>query len=333
MKSEIEGIQTGANGIQLPCFFVVGCPRSGTTLLQRILDHHPSLAVGYDTHFIPQSVRRFALDEDPILTPELVARVKGHRRFSRLGLPEETVMEAASASKTFSEFVSRLYGAFAAIHGKTLAGEKSPGYCRHIPRLHALFPNAKIVHLIRDGRDVTLSVLDWGKGQPGRLALWKRSPVATCALWWKWKVGKGILDGRRLGSELYQEARYEELVLEPEDSTRSLAAFLEIPFSSAMVNYHQGRTRQSAGLSAKAAWLPPTPGLRDWRVQMKEDDVELFESLAGDLLSELEYERAFPTISPSVREFSRECRQWWQGEMGEDERKDRKSVHLERRRH
>ena len=299
----------------LPCVFVVGCPRSGTTLLQRILDHHPLLAVGYDTHFITRPVRRIPVGVDPPLTPEMIQRVQEARRFPRLGLPDEAIHRASQDADTYSQYVSALYREFARLHGKPLAGEKSPGYCRHLARLHGLFPWARSVHLIRDGRDVALSVQEWGKGEPGRLALWQREPVGTCALWWNWKIGRAIEDGLRLGPDRYLAVTYEGLVTRPEDTVRSIARFLDLPYAPEMLLYYKGKERNRPGLSAKAAWLPPTAGLRDWRTQMDESDVELFEALSGKLLEKLGYERRYPRISPVISSRAETCRVWWASEF------------------
>src|SRR5688572_15930332 len=116
-----------------PHLFVVGCLRSGTTMLQRMLDAHPDLAVGYDSHFIPRPIEHLPVGFDPPLDDDLVGQAVGHRRFAKLGLPEEAVASARRQSSSYGEFVSRLYDAFADLHGKRLAGEKSPGYCRHLP--------------------------------------------------------------------------------------------------------------------------------------------------------------------------------------------------------
>ncbi len=313
LESTVAGRE--AEQPQLPCVFVVGCPRSGTTLLQRILDHHPLLAVGYDTHFIPHAVRRVPVGVDPPLTAEMIQKVRGHRRFPRLGLSERAIDRAEHGARTYGEFVSGLYFEFARLQGKPLAGEKSPGYCRHLPRLHGLFPQARSIHLIRDGRDVALSILDWGKGQPGRLELWQKEPVGTCALWWNWKVERGIRDGAALGPTSYLEVSYEELAAHPETTVRTVTQFLDLPYSPELLLYHEGKTRDRPGISAKAAWLPPTAGLRDWRLQMKEADVELFEALSGDLLSKLGYERFHQRISPPVSQRAARCRDWWEREF------------------
>ena len=84
-----------------------------------------------------------------------------------------------------------------------------------------------------------------------------------------------------------------------------------------MLEFHRGRTRTDPGLSAKDAWLPPTTGLRDWRTDLAPADVELYEAIAGDLLSSLGYERASRTISPSVAARAERCRERWQADLAE----------------
>jgi hypothetical protein len=296
-----------------PYVFVVGCPRSGTTLLQRMLDSHPQLAVSNDPHFIPFAPRGVREGHDVPVTPDLVDWLLSYRTFGRLELGDDEVREVAAASAVYSELVERLYDLYARKRGKQLAGEKTPRYVRFLPHLHSLFPLAKVVHLIRDGREVALSMLDWAKPKrgPGRFRLWQAEPVAVGALSWHWHV----TTGRRDAVEPHREVRYHELIERPEAVLRELADFLELSFATEMLEYHRGRRRSEPGLSAKDAWLPPTSGLRDWRTQMSEPDVELFEAIAGDLLSELGYERAFPEISPAVEERAARCRAAWETEL------------------
>ncbi len=297
-----------------PFLFVVGCQRSGTTMLQRMLDAHPMLAVAYDSLFIPRVIKGEPVGFDPPLTDKVVDLARTHPRFGRLELSDEAVDRAAARSGAYSEFVTRIYDELAHKHNKPLAGEKSPGYCRQLPRLHALLPWVKIVHLIRDGRDNALSIRDWGKGA-AKLELWKREPIGAAALWWRRDVTRGCTDGRALPGEVYHEVRYEDLVADPEGALREVCAFLGLAYDGAMVEYHRGKVRQKAGLSAKAAWLPPTRGIRDWRGQMSERDQELFEAIAGDQLEMLGYERIFTRISDGVTTAAHECEAWWKREM------------------
>lgn len=303
---------------QNPYLFIVGCTRSGTTLLQRMLDHHPLLAVANEARFMLRIAEDGANGIDPLLTSELKEWVCSHRRFPKLGLTEVAVDRAAENSRTYREFVSALYSEYGSLHGKVLAGEKTPRYVRYLPLLHTLFSWVKSVHIVRDGRDVALSTLHWareGNKGPGRFQLWSKSPLASCALWWRWQVSAGRLDGEGLGSERYHELKYEDLVNRPEQTLRDVTQFLELPFAAEMLSFHEGKVRSGNGLSTKKAWLPPTPGLRDWRTQMSAGDIELFEAIAGDLLSTLGYERACNVISPAIAKVAEQYRNRWETEM------------------
>jgi hypothetical protein len=256
--------------------------------LQRLLDAHPQLAMINETLWITREVN------GPV-TRELVSRLFEDRRFRRLDLPRDEVelLLDSEGSVPYARFVTGIFDLYGAKRGKRFVGDKSPGYVRRIGKLHALWPEAKFVHLIRDGRDVCLSIAKWRKADhsAGQFATWADDPIGTTALWWERSVRLGREAGVVLGPALYREVRYEELVESPARECRSLCSFLGIPYEEAMLRFHEGRTQRAPGLSAKKAWLPPTSGLRDWHVQMSSDDVERFEAAAGDLLAELGYPR------------------------------------------
>jgi hypothetical protein len=277
-----------------------------------MLNSHPLLAVANDTHFIPRAVAGFG-ETDPVLTDELADRVWNYHRFHRLGLSRADVNAAADGARSYSEFVSRIYDAFGRHNGKPLAGEKTPDYGRHIPYLHELVPRARFVHIVRDGRDVALSTLDWAtprKG-PGRWTWWDTHPVATCALWWRWQV-EGALTARTvLGPEWVCEIRYEDLVEAPGIELRRIAGFLGLDYDDSMERFNEGKMRPEASTSAKSAWLPPISGLRDWRHQMDSDDLAVFQSLTGDVLGTLGYAKRTVTVSGEVVRIVEEARAWW----------------------
>jgi hypothetical protein len=282
-----------------------------------MLDHHPQLTVANDTHFIPRAIEGIPDGVNPPLDQDLVERVRRYHRFPRLNLPDEVVSHVGSQAGTYAEFVSNLYSAYARLHGKPLAGEKTPDYVRYLPLLHGLFPEARIIHLIRDGRNVALSTLEWARHDkgPGRFQLWHEDPVGVCALWWRWQVTSGRRDGTLLGSDRYYEVRYEDLVHQPERVLQDLSSFLGLPFAAQMLKFYEGKTRTKPGISAKKAWLPPTPGLREWQTQMAARDVELFEALAGDLLNELGYEQGADIISSRLAALAEERQRQWEAEM------------------
>lgn len=288
-----------------PYVFIVGCARSGTTLLQRMLDAHPLLAVIDETLWIPRPFeRRRGIAADGTVTPKIVSVLSKHRRFPpvELNLEDIEALLGDGDSISYADFVGGIFDLYGRTKGKRLVGDKSPAYVRKMSTLHALWPRARFVHLIRDGRDVCLSVLNWKKVEhiARPFPTWDRDPVTAAALWWDRSVRLGREAGRTLTEDLYREVRYESLVTNPGPVCESLCDFLDLPFDDCMLRFHEGRTIKDPGLSAKRAWLPPTVGLRNWRSQMPPGDVERFEAAAGDLLEELGYVRSAARPSPEA---------------------------------
>jgi hypothetical protein len=297
-----------------PFVFIVGCPRSGTTLLQRILDAHPHLAICPETFWVVYFYKkRIGLTQEGQVTPELISQLLTYYKFYRMKASKADLdkLIEREGSSPYATFVAGIFDHYGEYWHKPLVGDKTPDYVRNLPTLHALWPQAKIVHLIRDGRDVCLSAINW-KRKIGRLrsqfTTWEKHPVTTSALWWDWHVRKGLEDGRSLGPEYYYELRYEALIAHAEEESARLCDFLRLPSEESMLKFHEGRIRTEPGLDAKNAWMPITAGLRDWRTQMPAEDVEQFEAAAGDLLLELGYSRAVPKPADRVLEETAEIR-------------------------
>jgi LPS sulfotransferase NodH len=278
-----------------PYFFIVGAPRSGTRLLGRLTGAHPDIGVIHEARFVPGWFRhRRGVTPEGFVTPELVERLARFERFEHLAVERAQLEQLVAGSEElpYSAFVTRLFDLHGKALGKRLVGDKSPRYVRNLPTLHELWPEARFVHLIRDGRDVALSVLSWKKvverGElVANLPTWEEDRTTTVALWWERLVRLGREDGAPLGPGLYRELRYDALVADPASVCEGLCAFLGVPYDEAMVQHHEGR--------------PPTPGLRKWRTQMPPEEVERFEAAAGELLDELGYPRAFPRIDANAR--------------------------------
>jgi hypothetical protein len=286
-----------------PFVFIVGCARSGTTLLQRIVDAHSRIAITPEMHWITDHFRdRKWLGPQGRVMPEQVADMVQQQRFLQFEFSREQFQGLLGGGEpvSYRAFLEGIFALYGKIKGKRLVGNKTPNYVRRIPTLHALWPEAKFVHLIRDGRDVCLSVLNWNHAHrtAGRYSTWAEDPVSTTAFWWERKVRLGRQGGQALRRGLYCEVRYEDLVSRPADICAKLCDFLGVPNDHAMLRFHEGRSPTEPGLDAGHAWRPITPGLRDWRSQMPSEDVERFETVAGNLLAELGYPRAFASPSP-----------------------------------
>lgn len=302
-----------------PAFFIVGCPRSGTTLLERLLHAHGDVAVVHESHFITRFQKKgIGVDRQGWITPELVTRLVEEPRFARFGVTGAELEELLANRQPlhFAALISELFERFGRREGKAVVGDKTTGpYLRNLPILHGLFPEARIIHLIRDGREVALSMLNWPKAHraAGRQPMWQQNPLATTALWWRWQVHRGRADGERIGTAHYREVLHDDLVQHTAETCANLCGFLGVRYDAAMLAFNAGRENlNEAPYSANRAWLSPTPGLRNWRKQMAPADVELFEALAGDLLEQLGFARAFPTISPGVLVEAEGFRRQWE---------------------
>jgi hypothetical protein len=284
-----------------PVPFIVGVPRSGTTLLRAMLAAHPDLTIPEEADF------RVSMSEDPrryegrdgLDVERFVADLLAHPQFHWWGLPEDEVRAALSRDdpRTFSDGMRALFHHCALKEGKPRHGDKTPRALLFMPHLAQLFPEARFIHIIRDGRDVALSHVHT-KG-------FIRS-VGEVALTWKEWIERGRKGGEVVGPGLYREVRYERLIEDPEEILRSLCLDIELAFHQDMLRYFErpldvlGTTQQ--GLPGHPSlYLPPTKELRDWRQQMSWTDLEVFEAIAGEQLDKLGYERAIAAVTVRAR--------------------------------
>ncbi len=290
-----------------PYVFIVGCPRSGTTLLQRIVNAHSQIAIIPESHWVPRLFdKRKGLTAEGLVTPELISSLLMQPEFAALQInrPQLAALLGTGRPVSYADFITGIFDLYGKARGKTLVGNKTPGFARRMGTLHALWPRARFVHLIRDGRDVYLSTLHrpLKNPKPGVFDSWNEDAATTAALWWEWNVRVGQRAGNSLGPELYYPMRYESLVAGPAAECEALCAFLGLPYDDAMLRFHEGQARPRAA-------RPIIPGLRDWRSQMPAEDVERFEAAAGQLLDELGYPRAFPQPRPERLEMASRVRE------------------------
>lgn len=282
-----------------PFPFFVGCGRSGTTLVRSMFDSHPDMAVVYESFFVSRLLRRRRRYERPgaFDLDRFTGDLTGHFGFRKLGLSPAQVGErlCEAAPATTADALRTVYATYADHQGKSRYGDKTPMYVNVVPVLAGALPEARFVHIVRDGRNVALAYLQ---------APWGPAGLVEACLYWKHHVERGRRAGRRLGPARYREVSYEQLTEDPEAVLAELCPFLELDFDPAMLRYFERteevmatiRNRQHhQGLSR-----PVTRGVRDWRSQMAPGDVRTFEALAGPLLDELGYERTSP--GPSIGE-------------------------------
>lgn len=268
--------------------FIVGAERSGTTLLQSMLNCHPRLAIPPESHFVVPFADRREWYEHGGFDPErFLSDLCNDKWFPRWGLDVEEVAARLGSADSLEGAIRIVFATYAASRDKPLYGDKTPAYVGFLPLVSRMFPEARVVHIIRDGRDAALSLAEmpFGPGSPEE-ALRK----------WSDSVRSARLAGRRLGCARYFEIRYERLVAQPERALREVCRFLNLDYSPTMLDYHlepaHNRPERGTDQFHPGLQRPPTTGLRNWRSAMPPSQQLRCEWIAGDLLRACGYEPA-----------------------------------------
>lgn len=282
-----------------PAPFVCGVTRSGTTLLRLMLDSHPDLAIPGETHWVPKLIKSFERSKQT--ADDAADLVIDHKRWGDFHLDGEVVRNRIRELHpvTAADAIRAFYLIYAEREGKTRYGDKTPGYIQEMRRIQRVLPEARFVHIIRDGRDVSLSHLRMN---------WGPETYAQSAKLWRNRIRKA----RKMAPSIdhYTEVRFEDLVADTEGVLRRVCEFIELDFDPVMLTYHEraegrlaekardlprrNRPDQLAATRLESHRLAKEPPRSDrvgmWRERMTPEEVAEYEAVAGDMLVELGYE-------------------------------------------
>jgi hypothetical protein len=274
-------------------FFVVGCERSGTTMLRLMLNEHSRLRIPRESNFIPALMDQLPLDSPLDADQKKLACqiISQERQWQKWEISETELYQQCLALEQpyLSELVATVFSQLGNPRSKMRWGDKTPAYIEEIDRLHQLFPNAKFIHIIRDARDVCHSL---------RKTNWVGSMTEGRAQYWSEMLGKGIGAGRKLPVSLYLEVKYEDLVLQTEASLKQICTFLGEEYEPSMLEFY----RQSAAEEGSQAILkhhtkllrgPQSTDVNRWQTEISKTEVAIIEAFAGDQMDEVGQIRFF----------------------------------------
>ncbi len=290
--------QTGLRPI-----FVVGAARSGTTLLQSMIDAHPDIALVGELHFFDQILRLREAIPEPlgaeagdrlrrgILACHAIQFVPGIEDALDRALPRL----AADPRATYGLLFRLLLEAFREMRGAARVGEKTPGNVRYLAEIVHLFPDARIVHILRDPRDSISSRIRYPFSSPSVIfntLLWKIEMIHAFDF--------AAAEGR--GAERYMEVRYEDLVREPERLLRRICDFIGVDFRTAMLDGHRRADRVVRGEHWKAGIAEPVNrrSVGAWRQRLTSAEVGLIEAVGGRYVEQSGYERLSTVGRPRI---------------------------------
>jgi protein-tyrosine sulfotransferase len=288
------------------CLIVIGgAARSGTTLVRSILARHPLIVSGPETTVF---LRR-------ISSPETLGE--------RLGWNPSTIERWQRQSRSQVEFIERIQHAMLEQSGKLFWAEKTPANVMRFRFVRRCFPHAKLIHVIRDGRDTACSLRGKGFAKIGDAPRDSAEAARRCAVMWKVAVKTGL---RHRSDPAYYELRYEDLVFDPEPTLRRLCDFLQVPWSPGLTEpasdggdwsrSPRSRWDSFAADERRASAAIFHHSIGRWQHDLSPIDIEVLRPVIGPLLVELGYEHgldwtggeghaaqpaAYPFRAPNVR--------------------------------
>lgn len=270
-----------------PPFFLVGCPRSGTTLLQQMLDAHPRVAVAPETFFVNRQWARREewgdLSDDAALDRWLDQFVASDEFSDTKLTPDDFRRDARLADRNWPGQFAALLEAFRRSRGADAVGEKTPNHLFAMRQLEDWFPGCRFVHIVRDPRAVTAS---W------RHVPWTtRLRVGDADVWRQYAAAARRTPPRSQGSLF--TVHYEALVASPEKVLRDVCAFLALDFDTAMLRHHE---QEIVGVDlAREPWKQAAAGpvsgeaTGRWREELSAAEVRDIEAVAWNEMRRLGY--------------------------------------------
>ncbi|HVP54247.1 MAG TPA: sulfotransferase [Candidatus Eisenbacteria bacterium] len=268
--------------------FVLGCGRSGTTLLYHMLLSAGNFAV-YRTEsnainlleprFGDLRVRR---NKERLMQAWLASKL-----YERSGLDAQSITAKVVAEcRNGGDFLRIIMTEMARQQNVERWADCTPEHLLYLPRIKETIPDALIIHIIRDGRDVALSTAKLGYV---RRMWWDHTPnVMVAGLYWEWMVRKGREDGRKLGQD-YIEVRFEQLISDPRSTLATLSRFVEQELDYDQILKVGIGSVSEPNTSFKGTSRKFDP-LRRWKSGYTPEHLAMFEAMMGTTLQELGYE-------------------------------------------
>jgi hypothetical protein len=266
--------------------FIGGCSRSGTTLLGAMLGAHSSAICSPESHFKVDALRALARGKIRPQPANLLELIQRHWRFKiwELDLPPIETFDPSGEEALLAQMLDWIVDNYAQQQGKPEASvwvDHTPENISYAQSLLDLFPNARFIHIVRDGRAVAASILplDWGP-----------NTIMKASRWWMRMTSFGLAAEKALGPDVVMRVKYEDLVLEPKITMHAVSQFLGIDFQQDMLqatgfNPPTYTTRQHKLVGNR----PDTSVVNRWEKKLTTRQIEIFENQTRDFLSFLGY--------------------------------------------
>ena len=266
--------------------FIVGAPRSGTTLLRVTLGRHSQLAMwGVESGFFRRLYSRrsaFGDPADPKARLRIVQAYLATHSIRGLPLDRNALHEALMRDGvSWRDLFAAMLQFGADFQDKPYAGEKTPNHALHVTTLCEWFPNCTIVHLVRDPRAAVCSLM--------QMPFASRSTLMGARHWNQFNLAARVVSNR----ENYLLVHYEDLIRNTQEQLRRICGHIGIPYEAVMLHAEPRRSEVHEPL--RRAFKPLTnTRLEVWRQELKPWQVAIIEELTGPQMKEFGYARQTP---------------------------------------
>jgi hypothetical protein len=268
--------------------FVLGCVRSGTTLLYHMLLSAGNFAVYRTESSVFNLLEpRFGDLSGARNKRRLLEAWYNSRLYTLSGLnQQEIAAKVMTECRNGGDFLRIVMSEIALRQGVERWADTTPEHILYLRRIKETIPDALVIHIIRDGRDVALSTDKLGYVR--RLPLDRQPSKMAAGLYWEWMVNKGRRDGRALGAD-YTEVHFEELVSQPRETLARLGQFIEQDLDYDHIRQVGIGSVSAPNTSFESGSPEGFNPVGRWRKGYSAEELRVFEGLVGPTLEETGY--------------------------------------------
>lgn len=271
-----------------PPVFIVGAPRSGTTLMAVLLDRHSNIAIGPETQFFTEFIPENWAAKIPKTHEQLVDSALTFKRIADFNLDrEQLLLHFKNYQLTFANLLRAIIEVHAIRSSKMRPGEKSPQHLQHIPTILDHFPEAKIICVLRDGRDVVRSLLEtpWAiPKNPRRLRLF--------CIRWNDAAERTIYYQKTLPANRFMTVKFEDILRQPRPELEKICDFIGENFETTQLEPAQPSTvipGWEKQWKNKASEMLDPGRIEAWRKSAEPKQIWIMNSMMGTMLERMGY--------------------------------------------
>lgn len=293
--------------------FIVGAPRTGTTLVRDILNRHPRVHLFDEVHFFERiwdERARWGDLSDSDSRRAAIDRLRGvvhdfgsDKEVARVLTPEAFAERMQKEGGGYAGLLAALLKTGAELHGASIWGDSSPQDVLYLPKIFEWFPDARVVALVRDPRDFLSSHKNYHRR--GVATYRERYNPLTNSVLWRTSMTAVIESAREPWAGSVLRMRYEDLVRDPEAQVESLCGHVGIEYDRAMLDVPRSNSSFTPDAETSAKRGISSGSVERWKTALTPTEIWIAERITGRCMQEFGYERSkSPAVQPSVFELT-----------------------------